>query len=99
MYNVLVVSVIITLIFLKVNNVFKFSQINLIVFFTLKILVYKLYQIKKTDNRSYLSLERVMGDGAEAPPVADAARRRREKQQADKAAPKLPLYASIVFLG
>ena len=40
-----------------------------------------------------------MGDGAEAPPVADAARRRREKQQADKAAPKLPPYAPIVFQG
>ena len=32
---------------------------------------------KKTDNRSYLFLEQVMGDGAEAPPSADAARRRK----------------------
>ena len=39
------------------------------------------------------------GDGAEAPPVADAARRRKGKSQAGKAAPKLPPHAPITFLG
>ena len=39
------------------------------------------------------------GDGAEAPPVADAARRRKGKSQAGKAAPKLPPHATITFLG
>ena len=40
-----------------------------------------------------------MGDGAEAPPVADAARRRKGKQQADKRAFMPSLYAPIVFQG
>ena len=39
------------------------------------------------------------GYGAEAPPVADAARRRKGKSQAGKAAPKLPPHAPITFLG
>ena len=39
------------------------------------------------------------GDGAEAPPVADAARRRKGKSQAGKAAPKLPPHAPITFQG
>jgi len=39
------------------------------------------------------------GDGAEAPPVADTARRRKGKSQAGKAAPKLPKHAPITFLG
>ena len=40
-----------------------------------------------------------MGDGAEAPPVADAARRRKGKQQADKRAFMPSKYATIVFQG
>ena len=40
-----------------------------------------------------------MGDGAEAPPVADAARRRKGKQQADKRVFIPSQYAPIVFQG
>ena len=59
-------------------------------------------RIKQKNTRT-LSYPRFLvtrtGDGAEAPPVADAARRRKGKSQAGKAAPKLPPHAPITFLG
>ena len=39
------------------------------------------------------------GDGAEVLPAADSTRRRKGKSRADKAASKLPRYATITFLG